>query len=45
MKDICGACSEKTSTTIPMRFSMDDRYGKYRRMLKKSHQAQAHKGD
>ena len=36
LKDVCQRCSEKTFTTIPMRFSIDDRYGRYRRMLRKS---------
>ncbi|MBW9223509.1 RNA-protein complex protein Nop10 [Methanothermococcus sp. SCGC AD-155-E23] len=36
LKDICSVCGEKTVTVKPPRFSLEDRYGKYRRMLKRS---------
>ena len=35
MKDICSICGEKTVTVKPPKFSLEDRYGKYRRMLKR----------
>jgi len=35
LKDICPVCGEKTRIKDPPRFSPQDRYGKYRRMLKK----------
>lgn len=34
-KDTCKKCNEKTITPGPARFSPEDRYGKYRRMMKK----------
>jgi len=36
LKGYCNFCNEKTITIKPPRFSIEDRYGKYRRMLKKS---------
>ncbi|MBW9221991.1 RNA-protein complex protein Nop10 [Methanothermococcus sp. SCGC AD-155-C09] len=36
LKNFCNLCNEKTITIKPPRFSLEDRYGKYRRMLKKS---------
>ena len=35
LDDICGKCKEKTISRDPPRFSPQDRYGKYRRKLKK----------
>lgn len=35
LKEICPRCGEKTISTIPPRFSPEDPYGKYRRMLRK----------
>ncbi|HDN82925.1 MAG TPA: RNA-protein complex protein Nop10 [Candidatus Altiarchaeales archaeon] len=35
IKEICPICREKTITVKPPRFSPEDRYGKYRRMMKK----------
>ena len=35
LKDICPICGEKTIIKEPPRFSPQDRYGKYRRILKK----------
>ncbi|MEE3242997.1 MAG: RNA-protein complex protein Nop10 [Candidatus Thermoplasmatota archaeon] len=31
---LCPQCSESTSNPLPPRFSPQDKYGKYRRMLK-----------
>jgi H/ACA ribonucleoprotein complex subunit 3 len=36
LKDICPNCGEKTAIPKPPKFSLEDRWGKYRRMLKKS---------
>ncbi|WP_421078193.1 RNA-protein complex protein Nop10 [Methanothermococcus sp. Ax23] len=36
LKDFCNECNEKTITVKPPRYSIEDKYGKYRRMLKKS---------
>ncbi|WP_423792654.1 RNA-protein complex protein Nop10 [Methanocaldococcus indicus] len=36
LKDICPKCGEKTSIVKPPKFSLEDRWGKYRRMLKKA---------
>ncbi|MCE5296704.1 MAG: RNA-protein complex protein Nop10 [Euryarchaeota archaeon] len=33
LKDLCPRCGKATIVPIPARFSPDDRYGKYRRML------------
>ena len=30
----CSQCNTKTSNPLPPRFSPEDKYGKYRRMLK-----------
>lgn len=35
MYPICNICEEKTVSNKPARFSPQDYYGKYRRMLKK----------
>lgn len=35
LREICPICGEKTYEVLPPRFSPEDRYGKYRRMLKK----------
>jgi len=35
MREVCGRCCSRTETPIPPRFSPEDRYGEYRRRLKK----------
>lgn len=35
MGETCGRCGSKTEVPIPSRFSPEDRYGEYRRKLKK----------
>lgn len=35
LKDVCKKCGAKTVVPVPSRFSPEDRYGKYRRMLKR----------
>jgi len=35
LKEKCPVCGESTVEALPPRFSPEDRYGKYRRMLKK----------
>jgi H/ACA ribonucleoprotein complex subunit 3 len=35
LDEICGKCRNKTVSAAPPRFSPEDRYGKYRRLLKK----------
>lgn len=35
LRKICPRCSEKTTNPRPAKFSPEDRYGKYRRMMKK----------
>ena len=35
LEDICMKCNKKTISKYPPRFSPQDRYGKYRRELKK----------
>ena len=35
LDDICNRCKNKTISKYPPRFSPEDRYGKYRRELKK----------
>ena len=35
LKDICPRCGEKAINPKPAKFSPEDRYGKYRRMMKK----------
>ena len=35
LKEVCVRCGAKTVSPLPPRFSPMDRYGKYRRMLKK----------
>ncbi|KAA0000658.1 MAG: RNA-protein complex protein Nop10 [Thermoplasmata archaeon] len=35
LHDECPICGEKTARKEPPRFSPQDKYGKYRRMLKK----------
>ncbi len=34
MNKVCPRCDSKTITPKPAKFSIDDKYGKYRRMLK-----------
>ncbi|ENN96652.1 RNA-binding protein Nop10p [Methanocaldococcus villosus KIN24-T80] len=36
LKDICIYCGEKTFVPKPPKFSLEDKWGKYRRMLKRS---------
>jgi len=36
LKDFCSDCNEKSVTIKPPRFSPVDKYGKYRRALKKA---------
>ncbi|AIJ05598.1 RNA-binding protein Nop10p [Methanocaldococcus bathoardescens] len=36
LKDICPKCGEKTAIPKPPKFSLEDRWGKYRRMLKRA---------
>ncbi|HII08479.1 MAG TPA: RNA-protein complex protein Nop10 [Methanosphaera sp.] len=35
LQDICPDCNEKTGVIFPARYSPQDKYGKYRRILKK----------
>ncbi|MFW9880274.1 MAG: RNA-protein complex protein Nop10 [Candidatus Thorarchaeota archaeon] len=35
LKQTCSKCGEPTSNPAPPRFSPEDKYGKYRRQLKK----------
>jgi len=35
MEDECPVCGERTVSPLPPRFSPEDRYGKYRRALKR----------
>ncbi|HSV42866.1 MAG TPA: RNA-protein complex protein Nop10 [Methanomassiliicoccales archaeon] len=35
LQETCPRCGARTDVPIPPRFSPDDRYGKYRRMLRK----------
>lgn len=34
LKEVCPRCGEKTSTPHPPKFSPEDKYGKYRRLMK-----------
>ncbi len=34
MNKVCPKCNSKTITQKPAKFSIEDKYGKYRRMLK-----------
>lgn len=36
LKDICPKCKKETFSPHPAKFSPQDKYGKYRRQLKKS---------
>jgi len=36
LKDICPECGEKTINPEPPRYSPQDKYGKYRRMMKQN---------
>ncbi|MCI5866782.1 MAG: RNA-protein complex protein Nop10 [Methanosphaera sp.] len=38
LKDVCPRCDEKTGVIFPARYSPQDKYGKYRRMMKKQQQ-------
>ncbi|MFH0889870.1 MAG: RNA-protein complex protein Nop10 [Candidatus Aenigmatarchaeota archaeon] len=35
LKDVCVECGLRTRSAHPMKFSPEDRYGKYRRMAEK----------
>ena len=35
LKDICPSCEVKTSVIYPARYSPEDKYAKYRRIMKK----------
>ncbi|NPA74594.1 MAG: RNA-protein complex protein Nop10 [Euryarchaeota archaeon] len=35
LKEVCPVCGARTVEALPPRFSPEDHYGKYRRMLKK----------
>lgn len=35
LKESCPSCGSETQRVEPARFSLDDPYGKYRRMMKK----------
>jgi len=35
LMDVCKNCGAKTVVPVPARFSPEDRYGKYRRMLRR----------
>jgi len=35
LRDICPQCGENTIIPKPPKFSLEDRWGKYRRMLKR----------
>lgn len=35
MKEVCQTCKEKTIRPIPPKYSPEDKYGKYRRIVKK----------
>lgn len=35
MREICPSCGKRTAMALPPRYSPDDRFGKYRRMLKR----------
>ncbi|MDI6707819.1 MAG: RNA-protein complex protein Nop10 [Candidatus Thermoplasmatota archaeon] len=37
LKQVCSKCHSQTTVPIPARFSPEDRYGKYRRMLRSGH--------
>jgi H/ACA ribonucleoprotein complex subunit 3 len=39
LKDACPKCGSAAYKTLPPRFSPEDRYGKYRRMMKKEIEA------
>jgi H/ACA ribonucleoprotein complex subunit 3 len=36
LKEVCPVCGNETGHSRPARFSLEDRYGKYRRMAKKT---------
>jgi len=35
LKEICPVCGSETKYSRPARFSLEDRFGKYRRLIKK----------
>jgi len=41
LKDCCPRCGSPAYKALPPRFSPEDKYGKYRRMMKKSLEASA----
>jgi H/ACA ribonucleoprotein complex subunit 3 len=36
LKEVCHVCGSSTKYSRPARFSLEDRYGKYRRITKKA---------
>jgi len=38
MKDVCPNCNHATGSPMPPRYSPEDRYGAYRRKLKRVHE-------
>ncbi|MFL2941169.1 MAG: RNA-protein complex protein Nop10 [Candidatus Poseidoniales archaeon] len=34
LNNFCGKCNARTSNPLPPKFSPEDKYGKYRRMLR-----------
>ncbi|MCL7412849.1 MAG: RNA-protein complex protein Nop10 [ANME-2 cluster archaeon] len=38
LKDICPLCGGSAINPRPARFSLEDRYGKYRRLLRSKHE-------
>ncbi len=38
LKEVCDKCGEKTVMSIPPRFSPEDKYGKYRRLIIKNNE-------
>lgn len=45
MKEVCRICGRETIIKKPPRFSPQDRYGRYRRRLKKLERGLIHGGD
>jgi len=38
LKDVCPACGHAAGNPMPPRYSPEDRYGAYRRKLKRAHE-------
>ncbi len=38
LRDACPACGQPTGNPMPPRYSPEDRYGAYRRKLKRAHE-------